>query len=132
MPHLAAISPSFIVSDVDRTIAFYCQKLGFEVRFREIDSPWFAVLGRDNAQMFFKSEGGITPVPNHTRHHHLRWDAFIYVADPDALAAEFSAKGLSFTSPLQGTSDGLRGFELADPDGYVIFFGCPTSELKTG
>jgi hypothetical protein len=26
---------------------------------------------------------------------------------------------------LQDTSSGLRGFEITDPDGYVLFFGRP-------
>ena len=34
-PTLSAISPSFIVSNVDQTIAFYRDKLGFETRFQE-------------------------------------------------------------------------------------------------
>ena|ERR1041385_8085961 len=131
-PTLAAISPSFIVTDVDRAIAFYRDKLGFDVRFREEDAPWFAVIGRDAAQLFVKSEGGIKPVPNHTRHRHLRLDAFIYTADPESLAAEFAAKGVSFSTPFnKNTTDGLTGFELADPDGYILFFGCPTPEVKT-
>src|SRR6185312_3152232 len=128
---LAAISPSFIVADVDRTIAFYRDKLAFEVRYREKDSPWFAILGRDNVQIFIKEEGGINPVPNYTRHGHLRWDAFIYAADPESLNKEFAAKGVTFSTPLNmTTSDGLAGFELADPNGYILFFGCPTSEVK--
>jgi catechol 2,3-dioxygenase-like lactoylglutathione lyase family enzyme len=130
-PKLSAISPSFIVSDVDRTIAFYRDKLGFEVRYREKDSPWFAVIGREGAQLFIKSESGISPVPNHTRHRHLRLDAFIYVTDPEALAKEFSAKGITFSTAFnRNTSDGLTGFELADPDGYILFFGCPKPEVK--
>jgi len=60
----------------------------------------------------------------------LRWDAFIYAPDPDALAVEFTAKSVSFSVPLKDTSDGLRGFELADPDGYILFFGCPRSEVQ--
>ncbi len=28
--------------------------------------------------------------------------------------------------PLKDTHDGLRGFEIRDPDGYVLFFGRPT------
>jgi catechol 2,3-dioxygenase-like lactoylglutathione lyase family enzyme len=46
------ISPFFIVSNVDRTIAFYRDKLGFETRFREPDrNPFFAIIGRDGAQI---------------------------------------------------------------------------------
>jgi catechol 2,3-dioxygenase-like lactoylglutathione lyase family enzyme len=125
-PKLDAISPSFIVSDVEQTIAFYRDKLGFETRFLQPEKdPFFAIIGRDGAQIFIKAERDISPVPNHTRHRHLRLDAFVYVADPDTLAADFAAQGAIFSEPLKDTSDGLRGFEITDPDGYVLFFGRP-------
>ena len=44
---------------------------------------------------------------------------------PDALAAELAARGATFSVPLKDTFDGLRGFELKDADGYVLFFGRP-------
>lgn len=120
------IAPSFIVSSVPQTIAFYCDKLGFETRYKDPEqNPFFAIVGRDAAQIFVKSESGIAPQPNPTRHPHLRLDAFVYVQEPDALAAEFAAREVAFSSPLQDTNDGLRGFELRDPDGYTLFFGRP-------
>jgi len=125
-PTTQAVSPLFIVSNVDQTIAFYRDKLSFETRFQKPDrNPFFAIVGRDGAQIFFKSEQGIAPLPNSKRHPHLRWDAFVYTPDPDALAAEFADHGASFSVPLQDTHDGLRGFELCDPDGYTLFFGRP-------
>jgi catechol 2,3-dioxygenase-like lactoylglutathione lyase family enzyme len=123
---MQAISPCFIVSDVDDTIAFYRDQLGFETRFRAPEqSPFFAIVGRDRAQLFVKAEKSVAPVPNHKRHPHLRLDAFVYVEEPDALAAEFAGKGVAFSSPLKDTHDGLRGFEITDRDGYVLFFGRP-------
>jgi len=125
-PITSAISPSFIVSNVEQTIAFYRDKLGFETRFlAPAQDPFFAIIGRDGAQIFIKAERGITPVPNGTRHPHLRLDAFVYVEDPDALAAEFADHGAAFSVPLKDTHDGLRGFEIRDSDGYVLFFGRP-------
>jgi catechol 2,3-dioxygenase-like lactoylglutathione lyase family enzyme len=123
---IGAISPSFIVSDVKRTIAFYSDRLGFQVRFLEPEGdPFFAIIGRDGAQIFIKSERDVSPVPNCSRHPHLRLDAFVYMDDPDALADDFAGRGAEFSSPLQDTHDGLRGFEIRDPDGYVLFFGRP-------
>ena len=125
-PTTTAISPCFIVSNVDRTIAFYRDKLGFETRFQEPErNPFFAIIGRDGAQIFLKAERGIEPVPNSKRHRHLRLDGFVYAPDPDALAAEFANHGAAFSVPLKDTSDGLRGFEICDPDGYILFFGRP-------
>jgi catechol 2,3-dioxygenase-like lactoylglutathione lyase family enzyme len=121
-----AISPCFIVSDVDRTIAFYRDKLGFETRFRQPDrDPFFAIIGRGGVQIFIKSDRNVKPLPNHARHPYMRWDAFVYAPDPDALAAEFALQGAVFDKPLADTHDGLRGFEISDPDGYVLFFGRP-------
>jgi len=128
VPHAATehISPFFIVSNVDQTIAFYRDNLGFETRWKQPErNPFSAIIGRQGVQIFIKSEGGISPLPNPKRHPHLRWDAFVYASDPDALAAEFSSQGAAFSVPLKDTSDGLRGFEICDPDGYVIFFGRP-------
>ena len=121
-----AISPFFIVSNVERTIAFYRDKLGFETTFQEPErDPFFAILRRDGAQLFIKSDGEVAPLPNSQRHPSMRWDAYVYAPAPDALAAEFVGHGVAFSAPLQDTGDGLRGFELTDPDGYVLFFGCP-------
>jgi len=70
---------------------------------------------------------GVDPLPNRNRHPWAPWDAYLNVPDPDALAAEFSSRNVEFSEPLKDTTDGLRGFELKDADGYVLFFGCPRS-----
>jgi catechol 2,3-dioxygenase-like lactoylglutathione lyase family enzyme len=124
-PTIAGIAPFLVVADVERSLAFYCGQLGFSETFHEGEPPFFAILARDGAQLFVKSEAGIAPAPNSARHPHLRWDAYVSAPDPDGLAAAFAARGVRFSSALQDTSDGLRGFELSDPDGYVLFFGRP-------
>ena len=125
-PTTQAISPFFIVRNVDQTIAFYRDQLGFEIRFQQpTQNPFFAILGRDGAQIFVKSEKDIAPLPNSKRHPHIRWDAFVFAPDPDALASEFADHGAAFSTPLKDTEDGLRGFEVRDPDGYILFFGRP-------
>ena len=125
-PILEAISPFFIVGDVDRTIAFYRDRLGFAATYQEPQSqPFFAIIVRDSAQLFVKSEAGVEPLPNAVRHPSMRWDAYVHAPDPDALAAEFLDRGAAFSEPLRDTHDGLRGFEITDPDGHVLFFGRP-------
>jgi catechol 2,3-dioxygenase-like lactoylglutathione lyase family enzyme len=117
-----AISPFFIVSNVDRTIACYREKLGFETTFQDPDrNPFFAIIRRDGAQLFVKSDGDVTPLPNAKRHPSMRWDANVYVR----LAAEFIDRGAAFRAPLKDTHDGLRGFERTDPDGYFLFLRRP-------
>jgi catechol 2,3-dioxygenase-like lactoylglutathione lyase family enzyme len=80
-----AISPFFVVSNVDQTIAFYCDKLGFETRFQQpVRNPFFAIVGRDGVQIFVKSDKDTSPLPNPKRHPSMRWDAYVYAPDPDA------------------------------------------------
>ena len=120
------IAPQFFTMDIPGTLAYYKEKLGFETTFQEPDqNPFFAIIRRDGAQLFVKSDENVTPLPNPKRHPSMRWDAYVYAPDPDALAAEFAEHGAVFSAPLQDTHDGLRGFEICDPDGYVLFFGRP-------
>lgn len=127
-PEIGGISPFFIVKSVAAAFAFYCDKLGFEVVFQgEPDDLFFGIVKRGGAMIFLK-DIGVEPVPNNTRDIKkgiARWDAYIHVPDPDALAAEFAARGVEFLVPLpsEETDDGLRGFEIKDADGYVLFFG---------
>ena len=124
-PAIKSISPSFIVRNVPAALSFYCEKLGFEIEFQEPElEPFFAIVRRDSAMIFLKAVG-VEPVPNCTRHAWAPWDAYVSVPHPDALAAEFASRGVDFSVPLGDTHDGLRGFELKDADGYVLFFGRP-------
>ena len=68
---------------------------------------------------------GVDRLPNCKREPMARWDAYLHVPDPDALAAEFGSRNVEFSEPLKDTHDGLRGFELKDFDGHVLFFGRP-------
>jgi catechol 2,3-dioxygenase-like lactoylglutathione lyase family enzyme len=128
-PAITGIAPLFIVNHVPTTLAFYRDRLGFEITFQgpEPGDIFFGIVRRGGAMIMFK-EVGVAPVPNHTRDVKkgiARWDAYIQVPDPDALAAEFSSSHIEFFEPLQDTGDGLRGFEVKDADGYILFFGRP-------
>jgi catechol 2,3-dioxygenase-like lactoylglutathione lyase family enzyme len=127
MANLTYIAPNFIVEDVRPSVAFYVEKLGFELWYMAPDEgPFFAIVGRDNISIFLKAIApDIKPIPNHTRHEWARLDAYISTADPDALFEEYQSKGVTFHKPLKDDDDGLRGFEVADADGYILFFGRP-------
>ena len=126
---VSAISPFFIVRDVPTSLQFYRDRLGFEITFQgpAPDDVFFGIVRRGGAQILLKAVG-VPPVPNCTRDIKqgiARWDAFVFVPDPDALAAEFASRGAELSERLADTDDGLRGFELKDADGYVLFFGRP-------
>jgi hypothetical protein len=124
MSDLVFISPFFIVTNLQDSVLFYVDKLGFGVQYMgPEEEPYFAMIGRGPVSLMLKSAG--QPVPNHIRYNWARWDAFISVTDPDVLFEEYRAAGVVFSQPLRDDTDGLRGFELTDADGYVLFFGRP-------
>ena len=127
MSNLTYVAPFFIVADVLDSVAFYVGKLGFEVRYIGPDpDPFYAMVGRDKISIMLKAiVPDVKPVPNHTRHEWARWDAYISTTDPDRLYAEYQAMGVNFHQPLRVDGDGLLGFEVADADGYILFFGRP-------
>ena len=130
---ISGIAPFFVVSDVPTTLAFYRDKLGFEVTFRgpSPEDEFFGIVRRGGAWIMFKALGvivdgrevSVEPVPNFFRQPAGSLDAYVEVPDPDTLAQEFASRGVRFASPLSDSDDGLRGFVVQDPDGYGLFFG---------
>ena len=127
MSKLNFITPFFIVSNINDSVAFYVNNLGFEVLYMGPEGdPFWAMVGRGPVTIMLKAiADDIKPIPNYTRHEWAAWDAYISAEDPDALFNEFSSTGITFRQPIWDNSDGLRGFEVTDADGYVLFFGRP-------
>jgi catechol 2,3-dioxygenase-like lactoylglutathione lyase family enzyme len=124
---LGFVAPLFIVRDVLRSIPFYTDRLGFEVVYLgPDDDPYYAMVKRDGVRLMLKAiTPEVQPMPNPSRHRWARWDAYIYTPDPDGLAEELAARGVAFHKALHINSDNLRGFEVMDADGYVLYFGRP-------
>lgn len=128
-PVISGIAPFFIVRNVPAALAFYRDQLGFEVTFQGPvpDDIFFGIVQRGGSMIMLK-DVGVEPLPNCQRDVKkgwARWDAYLNVPDPDALAAEFLSRNVELSQPLRDDEDGLRGFELRDVDGYVLFFGRP-------
>jgi catechol 2,3-dioxygenase-like lactoylglutathione lyase family enzyme len=135
-PDISGIAPFFIVKDVPAALAFYRDRLGFDITFQgpQPDDIFFGIVQRGAAMIMLK-DVGVDPLPNYTRDVHkgwARWDAYLHVTDPDALAAEFASRRVEFFRPLKDDDDGLRGFEVQDTDGYVLFFGRPRAGQAGG
>jgi catechol 2,3-dioxygenase-like lactoylglutathione lyase family enzyme len=124
--NLVSICPFFIVKDLQTSISFYRERLGFQLAFQgPADHPYYAGVSRDGVGIMLKKIlPDVLPQPNHTRHPWARWDAYIYTLDPDTLFEEFRQRGVSFVTELSFIDDGLWGFEITDGDGYVIAFFC--------
>ena len=131
---ISGIAPFFIVKNVPAALSFYRDRLGFDITFQgpSDDDIFFGIVQRGGATIILK-DIGVDPVPNYTRDIKkgiARWDAYLHVPDPDALAEEFLLRNVEFFLPLKDSygDDGLRGFEVKDADGYILFFGRPENK----
>src|ERR1700748_1391421 len=99
-PKFSGMPPLFIVISIPAALAFYRDRLGFDITFQgpEPDDIFFGIVQRGGAMIIVKAIG-VDPVPNCTRDIKqgiARWDAYINVPDPDALAAEFASRDVQF------------------------------------
>ena len=123
---LVSISPFFIVKNLQVSISYYVERLGFQLDFQGPDDaqrPYYAGVSRDGIGIMLKAIlPDVLPQPNPTRHEWARWDAYIITLDPDTLFDEFSRRGASFVQKPSFIDKGLWGFEVTDADGYVLAF----------
>ena len=122
--NLVSISPFFIVKDLKASIAYYVDRLGFQLDFQGPEGDvYYGQVSRDGVGIMLKTiTPDVLPTPNHTRHEWARWDAYIYTRDPEPLFEEFRNRGAAFVKELSFIDEGLWGFEVTDADGYVIAF----------
>jgi len=126
---ISGIAPFFIVRNVPAALSFYRDRFGFDITFQgpSDDDIFFGIVQRGSAMIMMK-DIGVDPVPNYTRDIKqgiARWDAYLHVPDPAALAAEFSSRSVEFFTQLNVNSDNLLGFEVKDANGYLLYFGRP-------
>src|SRR6202023_4059832 len=104
-PVISGIAPFFVARNAAAAVAFYRDKFGFDVICQEPDHDlFFAIVCRDGAILMVKRVA-VNLEPHPTRDPAARWDAYINVPDPDALATEFTSRGVIFSVPLKDTSD---------------------------
>jgi len=127
---LTTVIPMLSVSDLKRTMTFYCDRLGFHVvnKLGDPDLTW-CMLGRDGAKMMFSR-----PPPEEMKELPQRAKDFqVYYFYPDnivALHAAWKTKRVPVTE-LRVSTYGMKEFELRDPDGYWLWFGQETDEPPT-
>jgi catechol 2,3-dioxygenase-like lactoylglutathione lyase family enzyme len=128
--NLLNLRPMLAVTDLRRTIEFYCGQLGFRCRETFGDPPVWCDLERDGAAIMFNmppDERVRRDVPRASRDYSV---FYCNVADVVALHAEFATRGVP-VSDLRVTVYGMREFEVRDPDGIWLWFGQPTDDPPT-
>ena len=113
----------FLVSDIQRSVAFYRDQIGFMVDQIWGEPPSFAIADTPQASIMLK-QGESKPQPN-SSHMGGLWDVYIWVSDLAPTLRQLEKTGTPYTDPEE-QSYGCREVTVTDPDGYIICFGyCP-------
>ena len=125
------VTPNLIVSDIDRSLRFYRDVLGFAVVTTVPDAAPFVFvwLQRDGISVFLNAPEGVgEDLPNlaarplgGTNTLFMVLEADSVESGVDALFAEVSGEA-PVVMPLKTQFYGMREFGIEDPDGYVILF----------
>ena len=115
---IKGMSPQFLVTDINRSIEFYTNKLGFEVNFRYED--FYSGIIKDGYSIHLKlATPAIEERENKKKNEHL--DILFSVDQIEALYEDFRNQSIEIIQPLREMPYG-KEFYIADPDGYIIAF----------
>src|SRR5262249_10434031 len=115
------IAPQFFTMDIPGTLAYYRDKLGFRCLSTWMDPPVYAIVARDEQAIHFRCSE--PPTANPDKYADELLDAYLAIEDPDALSAEYAARGVEFTRELGNTPWNSREFVVKDCDGRLLAFG---------
>jgi len=112
------MSPQLVVTNLDRSIEFYIEKLGFDLDFRYED--FYAGIIKDDYSIHLKL-GTPSGDERQNRRDNEDLDIVFSVQGIDDLYDEYTARSVEFTQSLRNMAYG-KEFYVADPDGYIIGF----------
>lgn len=110
--HQAA--PILPCRDIEKSISFYEQQLGFKTVFKYDD---YVGLARDSVSIHLFKFDDLNPLENYGM-------CYIYVTNIAILFEEYQAKGVIHpNAPLEAKSWGMQEFAVLDPDNNLIRVG---------
>jgi len=116
------LMPRIPVTDMERSIAYYQEALGFRLAWRLAPAN-LACLASGHIELLllvpWKGEGPPPPQP-----------AYVYVENPDELCAEYRQAGADIVDPVASRAYGMRDFVVRDPDGHRFTLGRGEERLR--
>ena len=106
----------FNVSNLDESIRFYIDTLGFKLDFQYGEPYFYAGLSYGPVNLHISTK---YPLRDNTGHGHL----YITCDEVDNYYEVLVKKGVRIVSPLGDQPYGLKDFSITDPDGNMLGFG---------
>jgi catechol 2,3-dioxygenase-like lactoylglutathione lyase family enzyme len=113
MSHIQSANVTVMVSNLDNSVKFYTDVLGFALKNR-YGAHWADIEGPGIAIGLHPTQKAITPGTN--------LQIGLRVADLDAAVADLTAKGVVFQKQ---DDQKVRLASFHDPDGNVLYFAQP-------
>ena len=116
------VNVRYIVDDTDSAVAFYSERLGFEVEMNP--APGFAVLSRGDLRLFLNTPGGpggaAQAMPDGTLPEPGGWNRFqIEVDDLEAEVERLRGAGVRFRNEIVEGRGGKQ-ILVEDPAGNAV------------
>ena len=116
------LMPRLPVSDMERSIAYYQEKLGLDLAWRTVDGTLAALASGEIEMLLLVPWSGDEPPPAQSH--------YVYVEDPDTLCSEFEQTGADIVSAVASRPSGMRDFTVRDPDGHQFTLGRGEEALR--
>ena len=110
----------YMVKDVDASVAFYTQRLGFELK--QQFGPAMAITRRGELTLWLAGPGASAarPMPDGRKPEPGGWNRFVIeVEDLETQVGELRAQGVAFRNEIV-TGPGGRQILCEDPSGNVV------------
>jgi catechol 2,3-dioxygenase-like lactoylglutathione lyase family enzyme len=119
---ITSVVPQLRTTNLAESIAFYTQKLGFELQF--VAEDFYAGIragaGRFHLKLVDEADPSIDYV-EHGGHLHLYFET----DDVDAAAEELKSKGVALERDVWNTPWNTREFVIRDNQGHTLYFAQP-------
>jgi catechol 2,3-dioxygenase-like lactoylglutathione lyase family enzyme len=109
----------FVVSDIDASLGYYRDVLGFQVTFEYGRPLSYVCLCRDEVGLHLLAAANTKRLPG-------QGALCVFVRDVDRLYAELSGRGARLIGQLEDRDYGMRDFDVVDADGNQLTFGTGT------
>jgi uncharacterized glyoxalase superfamily protein PhnB len=110
---ITGLAPVLHVRDLAAALAYYRDKLGFDVTFTWEDPPRYACLCRGDAAVHLNAyqPPAATSI------------VCIFCKGIDALYEDLTTRGANIVRPIADEPYGMREFVVSDVDGHQLVFG---------
>ncbi|MFM7206776.1 MAG: bleomycin resistance protein [Planctomycetaceae bacterium] len=117
MPEILSSTFVLAVADLNTSVGFYVNQLGFTEDLR-VEGWAFLSQGACRLRLGHCPEAiPMTDVLDHS------WFAYLHVRDAAGLYREYRARGVGIWHPLADKPWGMREFAIVTPDGHRIVYG---------